>query len=84
MLHQYGDNCVASLGWKLSNQQISLISNSRWKELHIIPDRGFENQALATALFFTGKMDVYIHSLPAGSKDVNDCGFENVIFNNKI
>lgn len=77
-----GDNCVASLGWKLSNHQISLISNSRWKELHIIPDRGFENQALATALFFTGKMDVYIHSLPAGSKDVNDCGFENIILSN--
>lgn len=79
-----GDNCVASLGWKLSNHQVSLISNSRWKELHIIPDRGFENQAMATALFFIGKMDVYIHSLPAGAKDVNDCGFENVIFNNKI
>lgn len=76
-----GNNCVASLGWKLSMKQVSLIANSRWKELHIVPDWNFQSQAVSTALYFRHQMDVYIHSLPDGAKDVNECGFENIIFN---
>ena len=80
-----GDNCIASGGWKLSDHQISLISNSAWKTLNIIADQGFELKATATGLYFKDKMDVYIHSVPKGFNDVNACGFENVILNkNKL
>ncbi len=81
-----GDNCVAIGGWKLSTNQISVIRNSLWKELHIIPDVGFELKARASAMYFTDVMSVYIHKIPAHlGKDVNEVGFKNIIFSeNKL
>ncbi len=76
-----GRNAIAASGWKLSTSQISLVANSRWKILNIIPDRGFELKATATGLFFTPYMKVFIHKIPEGAKDVNDCGINNVILN---
>ena len=79
-----GDNCVALGGWKLSTNQISLIRNSLWKELHIIPDKGFELKATAAALYFKDIMTVFIHKIPEHlGKDVNEVGFENIIFSKK-
>jgi hypothetical protein len=76
-----GKNAIAASGWKLSASQISLIMHSRWKILNIIPDEGFELEAVATGLYFKNQMAVHIHKIPKGGKDVNQCGFNNVIFN---
>ncbi len=78
-----GDNCVALGGWKPSEYQINLIRKSMWKRLDIIPDEGFELKAKATGLYFRDIMDVYVHKIPIGGKDVNNVGFKNVIFSNK-
>lgn len=78
-----GDNCIALGGWKPSETQINLVRKSRWKRLDIIPDKGFELKAYSTALYFKDVMDVYIHKIPEGGKDVNEVGFKNIIFSNK-
>jgi len=78
-----GDSAIASLGWKLSKAQISLIVNSRWKSLHIVPDKGFHDKAKATALYFTPYMDVYIHKVAEPFKDINEAGLGNLIISQK-
>lgn len=77
-----GDNCIALGGWKLSSAQIDLIRKSKWKELHIIPDKGFELKAKAASFYFKDKMDVYLHTInpEVEGKDVNEVGLSNIIF----
>lgn len=76
-----GDNAIAASGWKLSDKQISLISNSAWKSLHIVPDTGFELKAIATGLYFKNKLSVFVHKIAAPFKDVNEAGVSNIIIN---
>jgi hypothetical protein len=73
-----GPNCIASLGWKLSEIQIGLIIKSRWKVLNIIPDVGFLNKAISTALYFQPYMEVRVHKLPDGIKDIGEISINDL------
>lgn len=69
---QIGDNAIASLGWKLSPNQIRFIRESRWKKLNIILDRGAEYRGVSTALNFVDKMEVNLFTVPEEFKDVQE------------
>lgn len=74
-----GKQCVASLGWSLSDVQRSKLIKAKPKTLTIIPDKGFYKKALATAFGLCDFMKVKVLNLDnEEKKDVNELGMDRV------
>lgn len=67
-----GDNCIATLGWSLSDWQIAKISNSGIKELIIVADKGFFRKAIDLAFIFWKKQKFKIKLINFDDQKVND------------
>lgn len=72
---------VATLGWSLSQQQLSKLINAK-ADLYIVPDKGFYAKALITAKKLIDHKTVYITNLDhIQGNDINDLGtLDNLTF----
>lgn len=81
-----GEKGIASLGWSLSDTQKQSIMTSKIKELVVVPDADFYQEALKTAMPFLEKFKVKVvnfDSIKEFGKDVNDVcksGNLNMVF----
>jgi DNA primase len=74
-----GKKSVASMGWSLSKKQERLMLMSQVQKFVFVPDPGFYQKALKTAMRFIDHKQVYVLNLDREQGDVNVVGKDRVM-----